>query len=150
MIQTKELDICMNALVDAAKNVLPPIANFKDPILSSSPVQQLEYSALVGLTGSAKGRLVLEASQEIVSQLAETMYGMAMEGEMLASFFGEVANMVAGNMASKAAKHKVKLDIAPPTVVVGQSVMYGFKQAIKTPIAFGDSSDMSMILSLES
>ncbi|MCM3674024.1 chemotaxis protein CheC [Peribacillus simplex] len=52
---------------------------------------------------------------------------------MLKSFAAELGNMLAGNIATSLAGENALIDITPPTVIVGNTKMYGFHEAINLP-----------------
>lgn len=62
------------------------------------------------------------------------MFGIALEGDMLESFSGELGNMIAGNLSSNIYQQGINMDITPPTVMVGQTKLYGFHKAVLLPV----------------
>ena len=95
------------------------------------------------------GRLIIEGTSDCVSKIGEVMFGMPLEGEMLESFAAELGNMLAGNIATSLATDDTLMDITPPTVLVGQTKMYGFNQAINLPVVLEGAGTLHMILMIE-
>lgn len=69
-----------------------------------------------------------------MSKIGEGMFGIPIEGEMLESFAAELGNMLAGNIATSLETENTIMDITPPTVIVGNTKMYGFNEAVNLPI----------------
>ena len=59
------------------------------------------------------------------------MYGVKLEDSMLESFVGEIGNMVAGNMATRLSENGVRVEISPPTVIVGSTKLTGFTKQLE-------------------
>jgi chemotaxis protein CheX len=99
--------------------------------------------------GHIKGRLIIESDEPTFGSIGEIMFGMLLEGEMLQSFTGELGNMLAGNLCTLIAQKGVEVDITPPTVIVGQSKLYGFDQAYRVPVAIEGKGELQIILIIE-
>lgn len=149
MLKLREDEICIEGIRASVQTVLPTLVEFGLPESVSPTKQQLDYCAIVGITGGIKGRLIIEMDEPTLNSLALSMYGMEMEGDMLASFFGEIGNMIAGNMASATSRVGLTLDISPPTVMVGESLIFGVTKAVKIPVILQNNGELSVILSLE-
>ena len=93
--------------------------------------------------------MIIDGEEESFQGLGASMFGMPLEGEMLESFAGELGNMIAGNLATLLAQAGHSLDITPPTVIVGQSKMYGFDKALKLPITIENVGDFLVVLMIE-
>lgn len=78
---------------------------------------------------------MIEGTNGCMSNIGESMFGMLLEGEMLESFAAEFGNMLGGNIANSLAGENALIDITPPTVIVGNTKMYGFHEAIHLPIS---------------
>ncbi len=110
---------------------------------------QMQFGVLIGFTGDIKGKLVLSGDASLFSLIGERMYGMALEGEMLSSFSGELGNMIAGGMATNLAEDGVRTDITSPTVMQGDTTLSGFKKAIEVTISYVELGDMDIYLMLD-
>lgn len=86
---------------------------------------------LVGLTDELQGNVAYNMSTETAKAIASTMMmGMpvAEMDEMAQSAISELTNMVTGNAATNFEKYGLKVDISPPTLVVGSE----FKAKVST------------------
>lgn len=140
----------LNGTISAVKSVLPFSADVQEPSLIMQPFEQESISVLIGMTGAVRGRLIIEGTSDCVSKIGEVMFGMPLEGEMLESFAAELGNMLAGNIATSLANDDTLMDITPPTVLVGQTKMYGFNQAINLPVVLEGAGTLHIILMIES
>ncbi len=149
MSQSSNVTNVLNGTIQSVKSVLPIPVTIHPPSLYQEKVIHITMSVLIGMTGDIKGRLVIDGSPQTFSYIGEMMYGMKLEGEMLESFTGELGNMIAGNLATNASKMNVIMDITPPTVLVGDTKLTGYNQAIKVPISISTSGDLIVILMIE-
>lgn len=108
---------------------------------------QEDMSVLIALTGDMPSHIIVEAPTRVFSGISERMFGMALEGEMLESFAGELANMVAGTTATNSATEGINLNIGPPVVIVGQSKLTGFHNGTTAEVDLTDvgSAKVSLI-----
>ncbi|SFC46310.1 chemotaxis protein CheX [Bacillus sp. OV322] len=139
----------LNGTISAVKSVIPAGISFGDPFLLRQPLEQASLSVLIGMTGDVRGRLIIEANEEIMSKIAELMFGMPLQGEMLESFSAELGNMIAGNLATHTAASSMEMDITPPTVLIGTTKMYGFEKAIVLPVSIEQTGSLDIVLIIE-
>lgn len=149
MILTKSVTDILNSSVEAIKGVIPLSVTVLKPSLLTEPFSQHKIGVLIGFTGDVRGRMIIDGEEESFQGLGASMFGMPLEGEMLESFAGELGNMIAGNLATLLAQAGHSLDITPPTVIVGQSKMYGFDKTLKLPISIENVGDFLVILMIE-
>jgi chemotaxis protein CheX len=136
----------LDSIMSSVKQVVPlPIA-FEEPDMWEETVLKSEMCVLVGITGETQGRMIIDSSPETFGKLGEAMFGMALKGEMLHSFVGEAANMVAGNMCTFASQKGQKVDITPPTIVVGEMKLFGFRKAFSVSVSIRDVGAMNIVL----
>ncbi|MDB5085321.1 MAG: chemotaxis protein CheX [Bacilli bacterium] len=139
----------LNGLMDSIASVVPIPSIPGKPSLISEPIFQPEMGVLIGVTGDIHGRFILEASIKTFGAIGQAMFGMALEGEMLESFTGELGNMIGGNMVTNVAGRGTKLDITPPTVIVGNSKLSSSPRALKIDIRLDGVGDLQVYLMLE-
>ncbi len=77
------------------------------------------------------------------------MFGMPLEGEMLESFTGEFGNMIAGNLCTAVGQENLEIDITPPTVMVGNTKLYGFEKAFVLPVTIPNIGALTVLLTIE-
>lgn len=89
----------------------------KDQFMESKGV-----TVLVGLTDAMRGNVAYNMTEETAKKIASTMMmGMPVPemDEMAQSAISELTNMVTGNAATNFEKDGLKVDISPPTLIVG-------------------------------
>jgi chemotaxis protein CheX len=91
----------------------------ENPRLAADPNNLLEVSAIIGLTGDARGAIVLSFSREtairMVSVFAERQYQAL--GKDVIDGVGELVNIIAGN--AKRGLTMFRLEISLPGVITG-------------------------------
>lgn len=133
----------------AVSTVIPFPMTADNPEWIKAPINQKEIGVLVSVTGDLKVRLILEESKEVFQRMGEQMYGMPLEDEILESFVGEMGNMIAGNLAAYLSEKGYQIDITPPTVMVGQTKIYGFDRAIYLPLHIEGIGQLHITLIVE-
>ena len=123
--------------------------DIKAPSLMVQPFEQEEMGVLIGIIGDTKGRIIIDSTKDCLSAIGATMFGMPLEGEMLESFTGELGNMVAGNLCTIVALDGLEVDITPPTVIVGQTKLFGFQHAFKLPVEIDNIGNLTIILTID-
>lgn len=144
-----KITMILNGTVQAISTVIPLSITMDKPLLLKAPVLQTEIGVLIGVTGDVRGRLILEGAKIVFCGIGEVLFGMALEGEMLESFAGEIGNMIAGNVCTNVFERGLKIDITPPTVMDGKVKLSGFDKAICVPVHIDGKGTLNMILVIE-
>lgn len=139
----------LECIVNSIKQVVPIPLTVEAPYLNNVKELNTGMCVLVGFTGEIGGRMLIDGDAASFGKLGETMFGMFLEGEMLHSFVGEVANMVAGTMCTLIYQKGKKVDITPPTIMEGEMKLFGFEKAIFVPFAIDNVGEMKLILLLQ-
>jgi chemotaxis protein CheX len=139
----------LNATIQALQTVIPFPQRHGAPALVTAPIYQPEMGVLIGITGDLRGRMLLEGDKAIFGSIGSSMFGMSLGGEMLESFTGELGNMIAGNLSTSLSQRGIQIDITPPTVMVGETKLYGFTKAISVPIQIEGIGEIQIIFALE-
>ncbi|MDY0409121.1 chemotaxis protein CheX [Virgibacillus soli] len=146
--RNKTITDLLNATYVSLKSVVPlPYQISKPALLGKSLL--IEFGVLIGITGDIKGKLILGGEQAIFQTIGESMFGMALEGEMLTSFSGELGNMLAGNLATNIVKSGINTDITSPTIMDGQTSISGYKQALQLTALFEQAGDLNIYLLMD-
>jgi chemotaxis protein CheX len=148
MTQSATITNTLNATIQSLKAVIPLNLNIGQPSMLTAPLPS-EMGVLVGVTGQMRGRLVIEGPQTTFSAIGATMFGMTLEGEMLQSFAGELGNMIAGNVSTNLYQVGITIDITPPTVLVGDTKIYGFDKAFRLPFQIDGAGEACIVLMIE-
>lgn len=139
----------LNGTISALTTVIPVKLSVLSPSLIVQPFIQKEVSVLIGLVGGIKGRLIIDTSMDVIGEIGQAMFGMAVEGEMLESLTGELGNMIAGNLCTTVEANGLTLDISPPTVMTGETKFYGFTQAFVLPVELDGGGKMTVLLTID-
>ena len=128
----------INPFLAAIENVLNQfgVAEIKkgNVAVKEEMVIHQEVSAFVGIVGDIRGNVAYCFSSDTAKNMASAMMmGMAVTelDEISRSAIAELANMFTGNAASLLANQEVKVDITPPSVVVGKE-MFMVLSSVKT------------------
>ncbi|WP_110111641.1 chemotaxis protein CheX [Bacillus sp. CGMCC 1.16541] len=113
---------------------------------NTSLVDEFENSQRVSiqLIGDLQATLIIEGEEETFSKIAQLMFGMDLQKEMLSSFTCELGNMVAGSIATEATSYKLHVDITPPTLHL--DVMVERNSSFTLPIKCEDSGYLHVAL----
>jgi chemotaxis protein CheX len=84
-------------------------------------------TAMLGLGGDIRGMLAVHCPAAVAMAITSGFLGMDVEelDEDVKDAIGEIANMVAGNLKIAFAGHDLKIELAIPTSIVGQSYRVG-------------------------
>ncbi|MCA0970395.1 chemotaxis protein CheX [Halobacillus litoralis] len=149
MSNSQSITDILNGSLDSVHSVFPFELSIEHPRKFEEPIQQNELGVLIGMTGDFTGRLLIDGSHNSFGYVGEKMFGMPLEGEMLYSFTGELANMIAGNLSTKVSERSISIDITPPTVIQGESRIRGFDLAFQVPVNLEDEHSLKLILMID-
>lgn len=149
MSTSKHIQTILNGTIHALKSILPMNIDISSPSITTEPFIQQEMGVLIGLVGDLKGRIIIDSSPTTFGAIGSSMFGMPLEGEMLESFTGELGNMIAGNLCTHVGQNNLELDITPPTVMVGNTKLYGFQTAFRLPAKIEDVGNITILLTID-
>ena len=149
MSTSKHIQTILNGTIHSLKTILPMPMTIGTPTMSIEPYIQQEMGVLIGIVGDLKARIIIDGSATIFGNIGSSMFGMPLEGEMLESFTGEFGNMIAGNLCTHVGQHDLELDITPPTVMVGNTKLYGFQQAFRLSASIESVGDITVLLTVD-
>lgn len=139
----------LNGAGEAMRSIIPAAVAMGKPARIDGAFHHHDIGVIIGITGDLRGRMILDGSGDSFSKLGEKMFGMPITGEMVESFAGEVFNMISGHLGMAMAAKSIKIDITPPTIIVGDSKITGFQQAIEVPVTFEEAGDYRLVLSID-
>ncbi|WP_026907583.1 chemotaxis protein CheX [Paucisalibacillus globulus] len=140
---SKAITYLLNGTITSIKNIVPLEQKLSKPELLVDKLT-LPFGVLIGITGDVKGQLILSGDSNVFSSIAEVMFGMPLEGEMLTSFSGELGNMIGGGLATSIAESGINIDITPPTIMSGQTTLSGYTKTISFQVVFPASRNLSI------
>lgn len=138
----------LNGVLFSLKAVVPIQHEVNKPQTLQQPLL-INYGVLIGFLGDINGKLLLKGHQSIFGSIGEAMFGMAVEGEMLTSFTGELGNMIAGSLSTNISEKGIKTDITSPTVMDGETKLSGYQKAISLVVNFDGLGTMDIQLLLD-
>lgn len=119
----------VNPFIKASQEILLQVANEETEIgeifLRDSSFNGDNVIILIGLVGDLHGQVIFSLSQDLACEIASKMMcGMPVTklDEISKSAVGELANMISGNAAMIFSSNQTKIDITPPTVMVGNGI----------------------------
>jgi chemotaxis protein CheX len=114
--------------IDAMMKILPQLGFqdiFKGKLsVGEQFVESKGITIIVGLTDELRGNVAYNMSKEVAMQIAsKMMMGMPVTemDELAQSAISELTNMVTGNAATNFESQGLKVDISPPSLVVGET-----------------------------
>lgn len=149
MSVSKHIQTVLNGTISSMRTILPMQIEVNPPSISSEPYVQQQIGVLIGIVGDIKGRIIIDGSHQAFGSIGASMFGMPLEGEMLESFTGELGNMVAGNLCTIVAQEGLDLDITPPTVMVGNTKLYGFQKIFRLPTKIDGVGEITILLTVD-
>jgi len=85
---------------------------------------------IIGIAGEFKGQVFFSMDEKTACGIASSMmYGMEVNAldEMTKSAIAELGNMIMGNVSTEFYNKGIKIDITPPTVMVGSDISVSTK-----------------------
>ena len=149
MSTSKHIQTILNGTISSLKTIIPMNIEVKSPSISSEPYIQEQMGVLIGIVGDIKGRIIIDGTPAAFGGVGAAMFGMPLEGEMLESFTGELGNMIAGNLCTIVGQDGLNLDITPPTVMVGNTKLYGFQKLFRLPAVIENIGDITILLTID-
>jgi chemotaxis protein CheX len=111
----------LNAAVSVFHTMLGTELTRDEPFLKDCTQPNHEVSGMIGLSGKAKGMVVLSLSREAAIKAASTMLGETLVeiNSDVADAVGELTNMIAGS--AKANLEHLNMSVSLPTVITGKA-----------------------------
>ncbi len=122
----------INPFVRSVLSVFSTMANCTltrgQPFIKDSHQPMHEVSGIIGLSGKAKGTVVLSLDREAAMRATEALLGerpSSIDADVTDAI-GELTNMIAGN--AKAQLERYALSVSLPTVITGKGHCIDFPQ----------------------
>lgn len=116
------------------------------PFVKDSDQPHHDVSGVIGLSGKAKGTIVLSLDREVALAATEALLGErpAEIGEEVVDAVGELANMIAGG--AKAQLEQLAMRVSLPSVITGKSHTVQFpSRATQIAIPFESEAGPLMV-----
>lgn len=138
----------LNGTLLSLKQVISLNYTLDQPKIGAASLH-LNFGVLIGITGDVKGKLILSGDTGVFSTIGQSMFEATIENEMIPSFSGELGNMIAGGLATNIVNQGLTTDITYPTILEGDTIISGFKQAIELKVIVEKAGNMHIYLCLE-
>lgn len=111
----------LNAAISVFNTMLGTSLTRGEPFLKNGTQPNHEVSGIIGLSGKAKGMVVLSLSREAALSAAGIMLDSQLKeiNTDVADAVGELTNMIAG--AAKAKLEHLEMNVSLPTVITGRT-----------------------------
>jgi chemotaxis protein CheX len=119
------IDVCINVFKEFVGCELTAERPY---FINSDSVNEWDVSAVIGLTGEARGAVVISMKKELAIRLTDLLTGAKHHNldDEVADAIGEIINIIAGN-AKKGLEEAFRLVISLPTIIEGK------KHSVKWP-----------------
>ena len=115
----------VDSTTDIFRQILGPAVDVRTVRMRPSPVAGREVMAIIGLTGEAHGRVIMDMDLFTAVQLAGCMLGEPSPGmtPLVRSSIAELASMAMGCAISRINDEGSRLEMSPPTVLTGSNLV---------------------------
>ncbi|MDF2633531.1 MAG: putative chemotaxis phosphatase, CheX [Pelosinus sp.] len=118
----------INPFIDAIMNIMPQLG-FQNVVkgkisVGQQFVESKGITILVGLTDQIRGNIAYNLTEQTAMAIAsKMMMGMPVAAldDLAQSAISELTNMVTGNAATRFEQDGLRVDISPPSLVVGEA-----------------------------
>ncbi|MGJ8455606.1 chemotaxis protein CheX [Pseudothermotoga sp. U03pept] len=146
----------LNALIAAIVNTLEVLLGRKPEIGKPGVLKEIkpkfDLVTVIGFTGGVEGNLIYSFNPGTALDVVSKMMNMPYEAldELAMSAIGELGNMIAGALAMNLEKIGCKINITPPTVVIGKDMRITVDGlALQLPVGIKNEGDVETILSVK-
>ena len=151
-MEIKEKNIVVTTLLNAALSSIETVIPIENQIQKPKLLKdnfQIDFGVLIGIVGDLEGKLVFSGNTSTFASIGKGMYGMPLNGEMLQSFSAELGNMIAGSISTNLSKNNTDVIISTPTILQGETILFGYKQALELSVSFKDIGHIKACLLLD-
>jgi chemotaxis protein CheX len=133
----------INPFINVSINLVQQICNVDAKrgqiFVKSSPFTADKVVIIIGIAGDFRGQVFFTMDEKTACGIASAMmFGMkvAVLDEMSKSAIAELGNMIMGNVSTEFYNEGIKIDITPPTILVGSDMNISTKglQTVCIPI----------------
>ncbi|HYF83926.1 MAG TPA: chemotaxis protein CheX [Clostridia bacterium] len=128
----------INPFINVSINLVQMVCNVKAErgqiFVKSSTFMAENVVIIIGIAGEFKGQVFFSMDESTACKIASAMmFGMEVNAleDMAKSAIAELGNMIMGNVSTEFSNSGIKIDITPPTVLVGSDIAVSTK-GVKT------------------
>ncbi|MDQ0243835.1 chemotaxis protein CheX [Bacillus fengqiuensis] len=148
MTLANSLEHLLKSAISSFQTMVPVSITIESASLPSTDSIFTIQHVHIGLTGDVSGSLIIKGEESTFSNLAQSMFGMEVEGAMLQSFTCELGNMIAGNLATEATNAQVSLDITTPSLYEN-AIAHNTDVLVSLPLKFQNSGYLHVSISAD-
>lgn len=137
--------LLLDSVCDSIRNVIPRTLHQSVPDKITSLIMQNEIAVSIQFTNSDY-QMILDGQRDVFSRIGESIFGMYMEGEMLDSCVGEIANIIAGGTISLLVDRGLSIDITPPIVLRDDFAFHDYENTMTVPLNIEEVGDIRVVL----
>ena len=147
----------INPFINVTINMVQQICNVGAKrgqiYVKSSPYIAENVVIIIGIAGDFKGQVFFTLDEKTACSIASSMmFGMEVPAldEMSKSAIAELGNMIMGNVSTEFYNEGIKIDITPPTVLVGSDINISTKgiQTICVPIEIENGTSLELVVAV--
>lgn len=119
----------INPFIKASKDILAQMAGIQSEMgaiyVKENTFPTSNVAILIGITGGFRGQAVISMEESISLKISSNMMGgmpVATLDDLAKSAISELGNMILGNAATILYNDDIKIDITPPTLLVGEKL----------------------------
>lgn len=148
MLKTETITDILNGVCTSTKSIIPLSHQIGKPRLLTQSLQ-LKFGVLVGIVGDVTGKILFTGERNMFGTVGHSMFGMTIDEEMLASFSGELGNMISAGLSTYIAEKGITSDITSPTIMEGHTTLSGFEKAFHIQVTFENREILDIYLMLD-
>jgi chemotaxis protein CheX len=146
----------INPFIEASKKVISQTTELQSTLgkvyVKQAPCKSNNIVVLIGLTGEICGNVIITIGISFACKIASIMMGgtpVPILDEMAKSAISELSNMIMGTTATILYKNNIKIDITPPTILVGDNMSFSNDNAVIVcvPLVFEDGEIIELDIS---
>lgn len=143
----------INPFINVSINLVQQICNVEvkrgQIFVKNSPFTADKVVIIIGIAGDFRGQVFFSMDEKTACGIASAMmFGMEVPAldEMSKSAIAELGNMIMGNVSTEFYNTGVKIDITPPTILVGTDMNISTKgiQTLCVPIEIANGSKIEI------
>jgi len=120
---------CINPFIEASQFVLKSVAGLEIKLgkifMKDSPYNSDCIIIIIGITGKIRGQVIFTLNKEVALKICSNMMGgmeVPIFDEIAKSAISEITNMILGNTATILFNRGIKIDITPPSLLMGDGM----------------------------
>jgi chemotaxis protein CheX len=137
--------LLLDSVCDSIRKVIPRTLHQSVPDKITSLIMQNEIAVSIQFTNSDY-QMILDGQRDVFSRIGESIFGMYMEGEMLDSCVGEIANIIAGGTISLLVDRGLSIDITPPKMLSENFTFQDYENTMTVPLNIEEVGDIRVVL----